>query len=655
MWLLNTDRLDRLELVEFSEEFTPNYAILSHTWGEEEVTFQDIQAISSRQWPRVVSQAVSTIQAKKGFDKIRKAAALAAAHGYHFIWADTCCIDKASSAELSEAINSMFRWYKKASICYAYLEDVKYGYHDSKGGLFHLLCQHSRWFTRGWTLQELIAPEDVMFYGGDWGYLGSKAHDEDVRISLSDLTGIDVRVLEGTIQPSEMSIATRMKWASQRETTRLEDVAYCLMGLFDVNMPLLYGEGKKAFTRLQEEILKGSNDHSIFAWKAPNIGSNKVLWGLLAETPQYFAYVENYRPMPPLVSKGSAAWSTTNQGLRLSLFLMPSRDWANRSIEDEYDCVLQCVIRYDDEAYLSPAIQLKRLYGDQFARIEPQTVKRVATPSFDPSFGKGWYSTIFVKQNPIYAAPGFMVSFSNIRPSSRSQVSDPSCYITGVWPERHWDEEAATLHTIRPHSDQVIGLFRFYSATLLTTVDFAIGLRRRPGGSWSVWHLQRPSTGEPLHQTALSVNEHLSPGRQTLAQATVSNDGLQNPWNLVEENQQIRVQVQEIQLHGRGYHFIKASSPFEMPDNPKSQCPKASLPQWPYVFGFESSREIPSNSALGVWEQPLLESFPLSLGSPPTFAIPLHPIPIMGPSAEPPTEDETIQIQGSTPLDELFG
>jgi hypothetical protein len=285
------------------------------------------------------------------------------------------------------------------------MEDVKYGYHDSRGGLFHLLCQDSRWFTRGWTLQELIAPEDILFYGEDWGYLGSKAHDEDVRISLAKITGIDVRVLEGIIQPSEISIAARMKWASQRETTRLEDVAYCLMGLFDVNMPLLYGEGTKAFIRLQEEILKGSNDHSIFTWKTPKFDSNKVLSGLLAETPQYFTYVENYRPMPPSVAQGSTAWITTNQGLRLSLFLLLSRDGSGNEIEDEYDAVLECAIRRGDEAYQSPAIRMRRLYGDQFARVDPQILKCVVTPSFDPSHDTGSYEFVFIKQKPVYAVP----------------------------------------------------------------------------------------------------------------------------------------------------------------------------------------------------------------------------------------------------------
>ncbi|KAI0449753.1 hypothetical protein F5B21DRAFT_519839 [Xylaria acuta] len=547
MRLLKTNKPDRLQLVEVSEEFAPEYAILSHTWGNEEVMFQDIQALGRRQWSQAISQTVSTIRAKKGFVKINKAAALAAEHGYGFIWVDTCCIDKTSSAELSEAINSMFRWYKKASICYAYMEDVKHGYCDTKGGLFHLLCQHSRWFTRGRTLQELIAPEDVIFYGEDWGCLGSKAHDEDVRISLADITGIDVRVLEGIIPPGEMSIAARMKWASGRETTRLEDAAYCLMGLFDVNMPLLYGEGTKAFIRLQEEILKGSNDHSIFTWKTPDYGYDEALSGLLAESPEHFIDVENYRPIAPLVSQRSTTWSMTNQGLRLSLFLLPSRDSDDNRIRNVYDAVLECAIRYGDGAYQSPTIRMRRLYGDQFARVDTQIVKREVTPSFDSSHGFGSYEIVFVKQKPVYELPDFMASYSNIFPSSGSHGPDHSCYITGVWPEQHWDNEAGILRTTPPHSNQITGLFRFFAPWLATTIDFA-----------------RPSEGEPLRQAVLSVNGYLASISQNLQQPIRTPDWLVHPWKEESEIPQIQIRLEKIKVHGRLYHFIKASSSYEL-------------------------------------------------------------------------------------------
>ncbi|KAH9888276.1 hypothetical protein F4778DRAFT_773615 [Xylariomycetidae sp. FL2044] len=540
MRLLNAHKLD---LVEISEGSAPRYAILSHTWGEEEVTLQDIQVLMRKQWSRALSQTASAIKAKKGYIKIQRAAEVAIEYGFDYIWVDTCCIDKTSSAELSEAINSMYRWYNKAAVCYAYMEDVKSGIPTSEVTLFHSLCQASRWFTRGWTLQELIAPEDVMFHDGDWGYLGSKAQDEDVRASLARITGIDVRVLGGLVQPSEMSIAAKMKWASHRETTRVEDMAYCLMGLFDVNMPLLYGEGKKAFIRLQEEILKGSNDHTIFTWRTHKTGSMEDLSGLLAETPQDFADVDIYRPMPPSVSQGSIAWSTTSQGLRLSLFLQPSLDWKDDEIHDEYDAVLECAVRRGDQTYKSPAIRMRRLYGDQFARVEPHLVKRVNSPSFDSSNGGGSYEVIFVKQKPFYAIPDFVVSLDNIL--------SPGIQ---VWPTKYWDEESATLRAVPSYSNRgAVGIFRFYIPTMATTVDLAVGLTRKSGGTWAVWHLQRLSAGEAIHQTVASVTGWMNRSQASARDTTstlVRPDFRKNPWK-DGTAEYISIDIQETKLYGR--------------------------------------------------------------------------------------------------------
>ncbi|KAI0160743.1 HET-domain-containing protein [Xylariaceae sp. FL1272] len=316
MWLLRISNLERVELEAFTEGSVPEYAILSHTWSVEEVSFQDLQLLGRRQWTHAMSQTASAIKEKRGYQKLRSASELAARNGYDYIWIDTCCIDKTSSAELSEAINSMFRWYKEASICYAFLEDVEPVSDESHD--FYGLCHGSRWFTRGWTLQELIAPADVWFFTKHWRRLGCKASDHHVSRSLARITGIDLAVLQGVISPSEMSIASRMKWASQRQTTRIEDIAYCLMGLFDVNMPLLYGEGRKAFIRLQEEILKTSNDQSFFIWDdlGPGAGtvdylviektrsdSGQDICGLLAHTPYHFANVQEYVPMPPSLAR----------------------------------------------------------------------------------------------------------------------------------------------------------------------------------------------------------------------------------------------------------------------------------------------------------------------------------------------------------------
>lgn len=239
MRLINTKTL---QLEEFFDTSRPKYAILSHTWETEEVLFADMADLDKA-------------RAKAGFAKVQGACALAARQGYDYIWIDTCCIDKTSSAELSEAINSMFNWYQRSGVCYAYICDVQNSTEIAG----------SRWFTRGWTLQELVAPYDVVFYSATWEYMGKKRDTGFISL-ISAASKVEEPVLSHAFNYSEVSVARKMYWASHRTTTRLEDQAYCLMGLFQVNMPLLYGEGEAAFMRLQQEIIKVSNDLSILAW-----------------------------------------------------------------------------------------------------------------------------------------------------------------------------------------------------------------------------------------------------------------------------------------------------------------------------------------------------------------------------------------------------
>ena len=246
---------------EFSDDDIPEYSILSHTWeSEQEVSFQ--------QWE---DRKTSDIGQKSGFVKIESFRAQAARDGFEWVWVDTfvtlcfsspivlklpsCCIDKTSSAELTEAINAMFRWYQNATACYTYLADVETLHSSAE-------LAASRWFTRGWTLQELIAPKDVRFYSKMWEYIDTKANMCD---QISDITGIDQAILRGG-DLETVSVARRMSWASRRKTSRVEDMAYCLLGIFDVNLPLIYGEGHKAFQRLQEAIMLKTHDQSLFAW-----------------------------------------------------------------------------------------------------------------------------------------------------------------------------------------------------------------------------------------------------------------------------------------------------------------------------------------------------------------------------------------------------
>ena len=199
------------------------------------------------------------------------------------MWIDTCCIDKSSSTELSEAINSMFQWYRNAAICYAYLSDVDILEHPT--GEMQAFSS-SRWFTRGWTLQELLAPAELVFLTANWTEIGTKT---SLATAVSKITRIDGKVLrEGNWDG--YSVGQKMSWAAGRQTTRLEDEAYCLMGLFGVNMPLLYGEGGRAFLRLQQEVLRVSEDQSIFSWSFHHRGTDTSLRtsGLMAPSPDFF-------------------------------------------------------------------------------------------------------------------------------------------------------------------------------------------------------------------------------------------------------------------------------------------------------------------------------------------------------------------------------
>lgn len=251
--------------------------------------------------------------------KIKEACAIALADGYRYIWIDSCCIDKSSSSELSEAINSMFNWYSNAAICYAYLVDVP---DDDDPHVSDSGFSKSRWFRRGWTLQELIAPKIVVFFSSSWRVLGTKSTLASV---IAKKTNIPPTTLFLQEPLHTVSVAARMSWASRRTCTRVEDHAYSLLGIFDINMPTLYGEGSRAFMRLQEEILKKIPDQSLFAWgrraprprrhvksrylrdqlmdpQEPGIQWSGIIQrnhrSLLAHSPAYFAHGSHHRHIP---------------------------------------------------------------------------------------------------------------------------------------------------------------------------------------------------------------------------------------------------------------------------------------------------------------------------------------------------------------------
>ncbi|KAH9908354.1 heterokaryon incompatibility protein-domain-containing protein [Xylariomycetidae sp. FL2044] len=355
MYLINTDTL---HLEEFNGTL-PLYAILSHTWGLEEVTFADFQNAPTTGW-------------KTGWEKIKMCCNEARKAGYRYAWVDTCCINKASSAELSEAINSMFQWYREARVCYAYLEDYSPDCIPSRlqssAGLSQS-AQHElvlselrrcKWFRRGWTLQELVASRNIIFFGSGWELIGTK---EGLSSFLHTITRIPEEVLDDVKPLRSVSVATRMSWAARRETTRPEDIAYCLMGIFNVNMPMLYGEGTKAFIRLQEEILRQIHDDSLFAWRATEDSEETTPYrGLLAESPDEFADSEGF--MPSFYHRNSPA-SVTNIGVGLTrpFHLLPSQGANIASIGLNY-----CT---DEEGRQTVGVQLIRVGDNQYLRSRP--------------------------------------------------------------------------------------------------------------------------------------------------------------------------------------------------------------------------------------------------------------------------------------------
>lgn len=338
------------KMEEFFGTHKPDYLILSHTWGEEEISFQDYMSLLNYD-EEVAAGIVDELPPRQRDRIIGKADALRQRSGYHkvssfinraremcvnyfrlkaweipgrlYVWVDTCCINKESSVELSEAINSMFSWYRDAYLCIAILSDVT-GVDPDPHGEFG----NSRWFTRGWTLQELLAPTDVVFYNGNYELIGCRGK---LSHTIAAVTSIHNSYMTGFLREKrelrEATVAEKMSWAARRETTRIEDQAYCLLGIFDVNMPHLYGEGPKAFVRLQQEIIKASEDRTIFAWGYKRGISNWVELAVFASSTSDFAHGGSLTEAHGILSAlnlqhTNGPFEMTNLGLRITLGLL---------------------------------------------------------------------------------------------------------------------------------------------------------------------------------------------------------------------------------------------------------------------------------------------------------------------------------------------
>lgn len=383
MRLLNTKSL---ELTTYPRDCPP-YAILSHMWGDNEAPFECFTAK-----PRWMC-GVSRIKKRK-YPKVLNACSLARSQGYDWIWIDTCCIDKSSSTELSEAINSMYGYYERSGVCIAYLIDVDGNDSSPKEDVATPLAS-SRWFTRGWTLQELIAPAVVEFYSKDWVNIGTKV---SLSSTLEKITSIPAglfsqgwcRLCAGGMARQSLSLlsaAQKLSWAATRQTTRAEDIAYCLMGLFDVHMPLLYGEGEaKAFGRLQAEIAKSTNDQSLFAWGAwhddDECDSTVLCYSLFAPHPRCFSGLgdirTSYNRLLSILDHWAPPFEMPNDGyLRIRMRVCHTQDFdVVGFMDDDHIAFLECdvhgrndtvvgmfVKRLEDVNGMKRLIRVRRILG----------------------------------------------------------------------------------------------------------------------------------------------------------------------------------------------------------------------------------------------------------------------------------------------------
>ncbi|KAK6858409.1 heterokaryon incompatibility protein-domain-containing protein [Apiospora arundinis] len=420
-----------LMIEDFLGSAVPPYAILSHTWDEEEISYQDM---------------LRGYTGKKGFRKIEKTCKQAVSDGLEYVWVDTCCIDKSSSAELSESINSMFQWYKDSRVCYVYLSDL-----STMAGITTSLGT-CRWNRRGWTLQELIAPRRVEFFDHEWNFRGSKQNLLGV---LSSVSGIDESVLAHKTLLSTVSVAAKMSWAARRETTRPEDIAYCLLGIFDINMPLLYGEGAKSFIRLQEEIIKINGDLSISVWTGmpgKGIQNAQRYSGILAEYPSQFKGCSQ-------MTQATAQWvqsdfSVTNRGIRIptSILRLPGVGGSR------YHHVLALDCQARGETNFTFGIYLRNCGANLFVRDHPDRLATIPLnpgPTFRPRpiyiMAKLPAELYCVEDNP---NPLDEVQFIiRHRVSAVQIILPPILTIYNVHPASHYDNQDMTVFSTERFHD----------------------------------------------------------------------------------------------------------------------------------------------------------------------------------------------------------
>lgn len=279
MYLLNINT----QQLEDIQERRP-YAILSHAWRVGETHyFEEI--------------GTERVRTQPGYEKVEMCCELARQDGLDYVWIDICCANANTSAGQTETTTSAYTWFQQAQVCYTYLDDVDSSEDPREG---HSTFRRSRWFKRTWTIQELLAPKHVFFFAKDWTMIGTKAGLSSI---ISGITGIHEDALKYPERIPCFSIATRMSWAKGRTSTREEDKVYALMGLFGVNLPILYGEGEtRTFLKLQNKIMKTTDDQSIFAWRSASASASSESHAsdssLFADTSKCFADCGDVQQIP---------------------------------------------------------------------------------------------------------------------------------------------------------------------------------------------------------------------------------------------------------------------------------------------------------------------------------------------------------------------
>ncbi len=422
MWLIDTSSL---KLQHFMDSTLPflKYAILSHTWDHEELSFNEWRQIERG------DSGARKLKKRAGYHKIQMTCKLAKHDGFPYAWVDTCCIDKTSSSELSEAVNSMFRWYRMSEVCYAYLSDFESGW--------TLESLHKcRYFERSWTLQELIAPEKVVFYNQTWCQCATKAAISDL---LSDITGVDSAVLTDRRLLPFVPVGKKMSWAVNRDATRIEDISYSLLGIFDVHMPLLYGEGRRAFLRLQEEILKASNDLSIFVWE---YGTSRChgfrLSGILAGSPAQFERCTDLRSLATS-GQGTSDTQITNLGVRVNgAFLQTT----------EETCILDLRCCWGSGSETEWLFVRLHKRGQNYIRIDPRRISTTKSRlELTPRATKPIYVVKFLPTNELRNETlGFFLTAPNPRIEIATTALEQRIILHNGLPSQSWKDAERKFH-----------------------------------------------------------------------------------------------------------------------------------------------------------------------------------------------------------------